>query len=93
MTQNFVTVNGISAPEGRQIKARMTLLGLRVEDVAAAVGMGRPTLYRVLAGTRALSDDERARLLEALTRLGSSSLDRDGTAPDAGRGETSPTPG
>lgn len=64
--KDFVKVNEISVPEGRQIKARMVLQGLRVEDVADSAGMGRQTLYRVLAGTRALSEDERARLLDVL---------------------------
>lgn len=44
----------------------MVLRGLRVNDVASAAGMGSQTLYRVLAGTRMLSDDERERLLAAL---------------------------
>lgn len=56
----------ISAPEGRRLKALIALRGLRVEDVASAAGMSQPTLYRVLAGTRTLSDDERARVLEAV---------------------------
>lgn len=66
MAKEIVAENDISAPEGRRLKALMVLRGLRVDDVAAAAGMGSQTLYRVLAGTRALSDDERERLLAAL---------------------------
>lgn len=66
MTRKILTERDFSASEGRQIKARLTLLGLRVEDVASAAGIGSKTLYRVLAGSRALSEDERARLLDVL---------------------------
>lgn len=66
MAKEIVAENDISAPEGRRLKALMVLRGLRVNDVAAAAGMGSQTLYRVLAGTRVLSDDERERLLAAL---------------------------
>lgn len=66
MTRKILTERDISGPEGRQLKALITLRGLRVEDVATAAGMGLPTLYRVLAGTRTLSEDERARLLEVI---------------------------
>lgn len=66
MQQKILSERDIRGPEGRQIKALIALRGLRVEDVAAAAGMGRPTLYRVLAGTRVLSDDERTRLLDAI---------------------------
>lgn len=66
MAKEFVVENEVSAPEGRRLKALMVLRGLRVEDVAATAGMGSQTLYRVLAGTRMLSEDERERLMAAL---------------------------
>jgi transcriptional regulator with XRE-family HTH domain len=66
MTRKILSERDIRGPEGRQLKARLALRGLRVEDVAAAAGMSQPTLYRVLAGTRALTEDERARLLDVL---------------------------
>lgn len=66
MTRKILTERDISGPEGRQIKALITLRGLRVEDVATAAEISRPTMYRVLAGTRALSEDERSRLMRVL---------------------------
>lgn len=68
--------------------AKATLLideGAGVSEVARRLGVSRQTVYAAI---------KKGRIPAPNARLGSTnSLDRDGTAPDAGRVETQPTPG